>query len=145
MFGSPFKIVLNLKNLAKPHRQRCRLVRKSLLDLLQNLRRQLPVYTNGLDRLINLLRPARACNRRTHILIREDPSHSQCRNVRVQTLRNFHELADLILGLVPRTSPHRLHDGLDVRIVGDTEAGILRDAVDVFAREQAALKRGEDC
>jgi hypothetical protein len=95
--------------------------------------------------LINLLRPTRPRNRAANILIRQDPRHRQRRDIRIETLCNVHQFSDFILGLIPCIGPHGLHDGLYVGIVRDAQAGIVGDAVNVFACEEAALERGKDC
>jgi hypothetical protein len=69
--------------LSKPLHHRLRLIIKARLNLLHKLGRQLAIYVYRLDSLKNLLRPRRARNRGTHILIRQNPRHGQRRDIRI--------------------------------------------------------------
>jgi hypothetical protein len=119
--------------LSKPLHHQLRFIVKTRLNLLHILGRQLAIHAHRLDGLENLLRPTRSRDRRTYILIRQNPCHSQRRDIRLQSLRNLHQCAYAVLRFIPCIASHIFDNGLNVGVVRDTQTRVFWYAVDVFA------------
>lgn len=121
-----------------------RLVVQDLVNLGQNLRRQLVHNFQRLDVLIHLLGTAGTRDGRADIVVLEHPGQRQGSLLDAQPLGNGLQLVDAVDNLLPGLLVGALPVASDEGHLGLGEARVVRNAVLVLAGQDALVQRGED-